>query len=171
MEMSRGARGEHDWRVPEPCKCRQGCGCHRAAPGDPQVLKGCTGRAGSSIATIPSPALALSPARSAGTNPGSRHPARVEHHVPAPQRLNRRHRWRQRCPTALRHVQPRCGGIPTRGAARWDRLRPCGSLRSWVSPSMSSVPPNSTGLSRTGLHCSEGLSFAELAWLLSSCWL
>lgn len=44
-------------------------------------------------------------------------------------------------------------------------------LRSQVSPSLSSVPLSSTGLSRTGLHCREGLSFAGLARLLSCCWL
>lgn len=56
MEVSGGARGEQAWRVPEPCKLQESCGCHQAAPGDPQGLKSCTGRAGTTIAIISSPA-------------------------------------------------------------------------------------------------------------------
>lgn len=119
MEVSGGAI-ERDWRVPQPCKRRQGCDCHCAAPGDPQGLNGCTGRAVSSIATVPSAARALSPAHSTGTDPVPPHPAQVEPHVPAPQRLNPR----LPPPAALRHVPPRRGGIPARGAARRDGLRP-----------------------------------------------
>lgn len=59
------------------------------------------------------------------------------------------------------------GSIPMDGAVKWAQPHPCCSLGSRLSPSLSSVSWSSAGLSRTGLHCREGLQgWGGLRWLL-----